>query len=298
MGEAAAEITRAAGRAADAEELAATATLFKAVDVTDAQVLSRAALLLRSNMADAMRPKNKARELATSAGASIDHIEAAVGDLTPQFLYQLFSGIHHTEIDGSAPKPPAYSKAVLVAADLFYAATGQYTPKQIAVAGVLRSNRTKNRAIDTLAQLGMCAYARHARELENAVAADPAFSPAAIIARYQAMYDDLMIRVTVDNCDHPVQGAMGLDIQYSHVNIELTLYRRSGLPIAKLGAPKESVRRSFGPTFAHFKPFWLGVGFGHSGARSCVYGSTADTWSPSVAWFVGSHLNMCAPPCP
>lgn len=259
MGEAAAEITRAAGRAAGAEELAATATLFTAVDFTDAQVLSRAALLLRSNMADAMRPKKEAQELATSAGASIDHIKAAVGDLTPEFLYQIFTGIHHTEIDASAPKPPAFSKAVLAAADIFLAATGQYTPKHTMIAGVLRSNRTKNTVIDTLAQLGLCAYARHARELENAVAADPAFSPAAIIARYQAMYDDLMIRVTVDNCDHPVKGAMGLDIQYSHVNIELTLYRRSGLPIAKLGAPKERVRRTFGPIFAHFTPFRLGV---------------------------------------
>ena len=243
VGAAAAAIVRSARSADEANDAAQMSLAFRSAGITDAQVLSRAALTLRADLASALRPKNMAREMATSAGASIEHIAAAVGKEMPRFMFQLITGTHCTEIDASSPDPPAWSKAVLAAADVYYAVTNQYTPKQVAIAGVLRSNRTKNRAIDTLADLGMCAYARHARELENAVAADPDFGPIAFILRLKSIYgDDLCIRVVVDNCDHPVQGGMGLDIQYSHVNIELTLYRKSGLPIKELGAPKETVR--------------------------------------------------------
>jgi len=251
LGAAAAEVCRAARRADGAEEVLEAATLFQqGGELTDAAVLSRAALLLRDDFAGAMRGKKEARLLATSAGASLGHTEASVGGVAPRFLFQLCTGIHHSELDGNVPPPPAWHKAVLSAADLFFSTTGQHTPKQVAVATVLRANKTKGRVVDMLANLDMCAQSRHARELENAVAADPAFGPAAFIDRLLALYgDDLMIRVVCDNCDHPIAGAMGLDVQCSHVNIELTLYRKSGLPIRKLAAPMENVSAAVNGAF-------------------------------------------------
>ena len=244
MGAAAAEIVRSTSRADDAEQMAQMALVFRQAGITDAQVLSQSALLLRSDASNAMVSSKASKQMATSAGTSLDTVAAAVGPLLSQFLHQLITGAHHTDADGDEAAPPTWCKAVLLAADVCYAITGQYTPKQTAIATFLRAFKTKNRVIDALADMGMCAYARHARELENEVAGDPAFGPEATIARYFALYgDDLMIHIVVDNCDHPIQGGMGLDIQYSHVNVEITLYRKSGLPLKHLDAPKEMVGR-------------------------------------------------------
>jgi len=147
-------------------------------------------------------------------------------------------------VAATAPPPPEWLLAVVHAAHLSYSVTRQYTPLQVGLASFMRANKVPQRVTDALNRFGMTATHRHARELENAVAADGRFAALAILQQYVDVYgQDLQIFCSYDNCDHAVMGALGATgLQFSHVNGEITTHRKSGLPTTLIGAAAQTVR--------------------------------------------------------
>ena len=216
----------------------------KAADVTTEVAMSRAALELRGSFGSMMRSKRDAARMETSAALTLEKMEERVPKCAVNLMFQVLTGKHHSELVATDPTPPEWLLAVVHAAHLSYSVTRQYTPLQVGLASFMRANKVPQRVTDALNRFGMTATHRHARELENAVAADGRFAALAILQQYVDVYgQDLQIFCSYDNCDHAVMGALGATgLQFSHVNGEITIYRKSGLPITLIGAAAQTVR--------------------------------------------------------
>lgn len=169
----------------------------------------------------------------TSAGLSTEKIINQIGgELLPTFLYAIATGAEFTgnPVDDIVKKSWEFNRSVMLSADVFMMVTGCLTVKHTGLAGYLRSFSVPQKVTDTLWKFGHTARHRHAREIENGIASRLDLGAEAEIRELANRYDDLQADGAADNCDHIIRGS-ATGTEYSHVNIEIRLYRRGGEPI-------------------------------------------------------------------